>query len=244
MSLIYQFSWQRNGGLAWGHGAEIDYSPDGSVHYRNPRTGPGQAVSTWETANHIGRGPFLPFLRVGGDYILRGDADYQPTGSLGIALTFYDRSGAVIANDLYQDLEVAFTVPTGTVRYKVELISLNNNEFTFRSLMLGTAEDMAGVTVQSDLQGNWLQINRPDAQSSQVLVLVASRETVNALPVTRAATTFYWWTDNATRANQQDLMDFAEQRAEQGLLHVQAAGPDTAPLAELLRSRVNEDGGK
>jgi len=243
MSLIYQFGWQRNGGLAWGHGAVIDYHRDGSVDYRNLRTGPGQAVMTWATANNIGRGPFLPILRVGCDYVLRGDADYEPAGSLGIALTFYDRGSQVITNDLYQDLEVAFTVPEETVRYKIELISLNNSGFTFRSLILGAATDMANVSASADQTGHWLKLTQPSGATRQELVLVATRETVNALPVTAAAATYYWWDTHALRQQQQSLIDFASQLADAGQLHVRAAGPDTAQLADLLTANAIQNGG-
>lgn len=240
MSLMYLLGLPRNGANVWGYGAIIDYERDGSVVYTNGRTGPGRPLHTWQSsADNQGRGPFMPTLRRGLSYSLHGDADYEPANSLALALTFYDAQGHVAADNLYEGLDATFTVPDDARRYTIELVSLNNTHFVFRSLLLGQTTDLAGGQLLLGEDGRSVQYLRAGQLALNCLVLCGSRELVTALPVQLARQTDYWWVNARTRMNPHALAEFVNQRRAEGPLRIVAAGPDTSAIAKLLTPPIN-----
>lgn len=193
MDTAYLFNWLPGSAGSFEYGSDIFFASNGEVRYRNPLTPPGTAIHQWNTGSvpdELGAVP-LPTLIAGTKWRVSADIIARPTGTVGVEITFLDGAGQVLTSNLYDDVEVEFEVPAGTVNYYVALVNFNSHEVIFRSLLLIPL--LPTISVEDDFNDaeGLLALKMGSGERGVKVFLLAGSNTVMTLPVIRDMTSVF-----------------------------------------------------
>lgn len=188
MAAIYSLFWEPGTGETFINGSLIDYQDHRTVRYRNPLLSPSRIIHAWHQPEWEAQprpAVPLPLLIPGETYQFFIDADVEPAASVGLAIDYFDRQGQRIGDDLHAALAGTLTLPAATATYRLSLITLNNEQLTFRSLLLGPAPAFKKARVGWPLTDKITNIDCYGTFQEDILdlALVRQRFGVEALPL-------------------------------------------------------------
>lgn len=137
--MTYEIKWSRAHCNYFIYGSKISFLKNEEVLFENPSVPPGFTLVEWmsEVNYQEERTPVqLPLLKQDKIYALTSDIECSPKASVGIKVTFYDRSGETLGTQILPLEGGDFPYLKGSYSYSVALISLGVTSFHFRKMCL------------------------------------------------------------------------------------------------------------
>lgn len=118
------------------------------VSFHNPLMSPSYAITSWFSKTNFQQHrlqPTLPLLQRGKTYRVRLVADVEPSNTLYVKVTFFNRFDKEVSFVMLKEENWSFTYPEDAFSYTIELINAGCDHFSFDSLIVAEEEEERDV---------------------------------------------------------------------------------------------------
>lgn len=151
MDSSFVIYWERSLQKTYNFGSVVRFKQN-EVYFSNQQLSPGFKLHSWssqESFDSDGLWEKLPLLKNEMEYQITVNAQIKPANSVHIQLDFFDQSNELIDEQIFADPKFKFTVPEDTKSYEISLVSLNNQEITFRNMIISPIPNDFAIEVQT-----------------------------------------------------------------------------------------------
>ena len=166
MHNLFVVQWGSDFADNYNYGSQIQFEEKNFVRFSHPLIPPGTTIKTWYStisAMNFKNTPLLPLLKNKQRYRFYLRIDSELTDSRQVKIEFYDRFAKSLEILYFDGEDGQFVYPEHAVTYTIELISIKEENFLFKYIVIvcSDVDDAYDINIDSSL--NFVNLIRKES---------------------------------------------------------------------------------